>query len=75
MTLINPVSLTGDLFLLHTTGESEAEVEVLQRVILVRGAGAGQRQTGDLAAQSVSLLPVQGAVGPGFFPSNEAGVM
>lgn len=51
------------------------EVEVVQRVVLVRGAAAGQRQAGDLAAQPVPPLQVQGAVGPVLLPSREAGVV
>lgn len=57
----------------HAAGEPE--VEVVQRVVLVRGAAAGQRQAGDLAAQPVPALQVQGAVGPVLLPSREAGVV
>lgn len=59
----------------HAAGESEVEVEVVQRVVLLRGAGAGQGQAGDLAAQPKPPLEVQGAVVPGLFPSNKAGVV
>ena len=60
---------------LYITGEFEVEVEVVQRVALVRRGGAGQRQTGDLAAQPVPLLQVQGAGVPGLFAPDEAGVV
>lgn len=60
---------------LHIACEPEAEVEVVQRVVLLRGAGVRQRQAGDLAAQPVPPLHVQGAVVPGLLPSNKAGVM
>lgn len=59
----------------HAAGEPEVEVEVVQRVVLVRRAAAGQRQAGDLAAQPVAPLQVQGAVGPVLLPSREAGVV
>lgn len=59
----------------HTAGESEVEVEVVQRVVLLWGAGARQGQACDLTAQPVPLLQVQGAVAPVLVPSNEGGVM
>lgn len=51
------------------------ESEVLQRIVPVRGAGAGQGQAGDLAAQPVPALQVQGAVAPGLLPSSKAALM
>lgn len=59
----------------HAAGESEAEVEVVQRVVLLRGAGPRQGQACDLTAQPVPLLQVQGAVAPVIVPSNEGRVM
>ncbi len=67
--------LTGSRLSPHTAVESEAAVQVVQRVILLRGAGAGQGQTVDLTAQPIPPLQIQGAVVPGLFPSDEAGVM
>lgn len=58
----------------HAVGESEVEVEVVQRVVLVRGAVAGQ--AGDLTAQPEPPLQVHGAVGPVLLSApGEAGVV
>lgn len=58
----------------HAVGESEVEVEVVQRVVLVRGAVAGQ--AGDLTAQPEPPLQVQGTVGPVLLAApGEAGVV
>lgn len=60
----------------HAAGELEVEVEVVQRVALVGGAAAWQRQAGDLAAQPEPPLQVQGAIGPVFLAApGEAGVV
>lgn len=60
----------------HAAGELEVEVEVVQRVALVGGAAARQRQAGDLAAQPEPPLQVQGAVGPVFLAApGKAGVV
>lgn len=56
---------------LDVTGESE----VLQRIALVWGAGAGQRQAGDLAAKPKPPLLVQGAISPVLLPSSKAAIM
>lgn len=60
---------------LHAAGEAAAEVEAVQRVALLRGAGPGRRQTGDLAAQPVPPLQVQRPVVPRLLPADEAGVV
>ena len=56
---------------LDVTGESE----VLQRIVLVWGAGAGQGQTVDLAGQPMPALQVQRAVAPVLLPSGKAALM
>lgn len=72
------IILSNDLYSfysvsLDTAVESEAEIEVVKSIVLVRGVGAWQ--AGDLAAQTVSSLDVQGAVVPRLLQSNKAGVM
>lgn len=58
----------------HAVGESEVEVEVVQRIVLVRGAVA--RQAGHLTAQPEPLLQVQGTAGPVLLAApGEAGVV
>lgn len=59
----------------HAAAELEVEAEVVQRIVLLRGAGAGQGQAVDLAAKPKPPLQVQGAAVPVLLPSDEAGVV